>query len=134
MSEESRRVFISYSIKDREFAEQLAAAMRERGAEPSLSEHGTVTKGDWLGELRARLGRSDAVVLVMPSASARSANSAFFEAGAARALGKDVIVVVPDTSAIEQDNIPIDVASTIVLDASKKPMSSVATTVLDAAA
>jgi hypothetical protein len=32
------------------------------------------------------------------------------------------------------NNIPFDVASTILLDASKKPASSIATTVLDATA
>jgi hypothetical protein len=134
MSDEKRKVFISYSVKDREFAEKLAAAISERGAEPSLSEHGRIAKIDWLGDLRKKLGNSDAVVLVMPSASAPSANSAFFEAGAARALGKDVIVVIPDRATVDQDNIPLDVATTVVLDASKKPVSSVATTVLDAAA
>jgi hypothetical protein len=128
------RLFISYSTRDREFVERLVAAMRERGAEPSLSEHGMSEKDDWPGDLSERLGKSDAVVLVMPPSSARSANSAFFEAGAARALGKDVIVVVPDRTTVDQGNIPFVVASTIVLDASKKSPSSIATTVLDAAA
>jgi hypothetical protein len=131
---ESRKVFISYSSRDREFAKILADSIARLGGDASLSEHGAVAQGDWLGNLRAKLGVSDAVVLIMPTSAARSANSTFFEAGAARALGKDVIVVIPDTAAIDQANIPYDLASTIVLDASKKPIDSVAMTVMKTAA
>ena len=45
--------------------------------------------------MREALEASDGVVLVVPEPGASKANKAFFEAGAARALGKPVVAVLP---------------------------------------
>jgi hypothetical protein len=60
-------------------------------------------------------------------------NSTFVEAGGARAIGKDVIVVVPDLQGIDRTDIPFDLVKTIVVDANKQPIGIVAATVLSAA-
>lgn len=133
MSGEKRNIFISYSFADQEFAQRLAKSISNLGGLPALSGHGAIGEGDWIGGLRTKLAESDTVILVMPAPSARSANATFFEAGAARALGKDVIVVVPDLDAVDQSNIPYDVASSILLDASKKPIDAIAQKVMEAA-
>jgi hypothetical protein len=126
------RIFISYSQRDQEFARHLAQTLRRQGGEPWLSEHGLLAGSDWLTSLKENLQASDALVLIMPSTSAVSGNSAFFEAGAAKAIGKDVIVVVPELQSVDRSNIPYDLASTVVIDASKKPIDVVANTVLGA--
>ena len=100
-----RRVLISYSFADREFAQGLASSINNLGGTAALSGHGAVGEADWLGGLRSKLAESDMVILVMPPPSARSANATFFEAGAARALGKEVVVVVPDIDSVDQSNI-----------------------------
>lgn len=133
MIDQKPRIFISYSVGDRVFAERLAASLRKLGATSSLSGHGEIAQVDWLGELKEKLANSDIAILVMPASRARSANATFFEVGAARALGKEVIVVVPDVDAIDQGNIPYDVASSVVLDALKKPIETVALKVMEAA-
>lgn len=134
MSEKGRSFFISHSFSDREFAQQLATSIIKLGGKTSLSGHGTIAEGSvWLDGLRERLRASDAVILVMPSQSAKSANSTFFEAGAARALGKEVIVVVPDIQNVDQANIPFEVASSVVLDATRKSIDSIAQKVMEAA-
>ena len=128
-----RKVFISFSSADREFAQRLASSIKDLGGTTALSGHGAISGNEWLGDLRSKLAESDTVILVMPSPSAKSANATFFEAGAARALGKNVVVVIPDIDNVDQSNIPYDVASTILLDASKKPIDAVAQEVIKAA-
>lgn len=126
------RLFISYSHRDQDFARKLAQTLRKHGEEPWMSEHGVLAGSDWLTSLKDNLKVSDALVLIMPSTAAVSSNSAFFEAGAAKAIGKDVIVVVPDLENVDRSNIPYELASTVVLDASRKPIEVVANTVVGA--
>jgi hypothetical protein len=132
MPAQHRGIFISFSQRDREFASLLAKSLTEHGSTALMSEHGAVAGTDWLATLKDRLKASDAVVLVMPTTTAISSNSTFFEAGAARAIGKDVIVVVPDLEAVDRSNIPFDLARTVVLDANKQPIEAVVATVLSA--
>jgi len=125
-------LFISCSEQDREFAERLAKSLGERGRSSWMSAHGLLTDSDWLPTLKEKLANSEALVLVMPTTTAVSSNSAFFEAGAARAIGKDVVVIVPDLNEVDRTNIPYDLAKTIVVDATKQPIETVAATVLGA--
>jgi hypothetical protein len=126
------KIFISYSRHDQKFAKQLAKSLTDRGGDAWMSEHGMLAGDDWLTTLKDRLKKTDAFVLVMPSTAAASSNSTFFEAGAARAIGKDVVIVVPDLEEVDRTNIPYDLARTVVLDASKQPIENVAETVLGA--
>jgi TIR domain len=121
------KLFISYSRHDKKFAKQLAKSLTERGGDAWLSEHGMLAGDDWLTTLKDRLKITDAFVLVMPSTTAVSSNSTF-----ARAIGKDVVIVVPDLEEVDRTNIPYDLARTVVVDASKQPIENVAETVLGA--
>lgn len=127
-----RKIFISYASSDREFVQDLARSLDARGGKAWFSEHGLGVGSDWLPGLRNRRETSDAVVLVMPSLTAASSNSAFFEAGAARAIGKDVFVIVRDIEAVDRTNIPLDLAKMVVVDAGKQPIENVAATVMGA--
>jgi hypothetical protein len=127
-----RRIFISYASSDREFVQELARSLDARGGKASFSEHGLGVESDWLADLRNRLEKSDTVVLVMPSLTAASSNNAFFEVGAARAIGKDVVIVVRDIDTVDRTNIPLDLARMVVVDAGKQPIEQVAATVMGA--
>lgn len=125
-------IFISYSHHDQDFAKELARSLTERGGDAVMSEHGGLDGDEWLTGLKDRLKSSDAFVLVMPTTTSSSSNSTFFEAGAARAIGKNVVIVVPDLQKVDRTNIPYDLARTVVVDATKQPIGNVAATVLSA--
>jgi hypothetical protein len=94
-------VFISYSQADREFAEWLRSGIQALGAVVQSDESGLKPGESWdqaLPALREALETSDGVVLVVPEPGTPKANAAFFEAGAARALGKPVVVVLLTSS------------------------------------
>ena len=125
-----KNVFISYDNQNREFASKLATSLEKVGVKPFLSGQEFRTGSNWLEGLKDHVKTADGFVLVMPAATSGSSNSSFFEVGVARAFGKKVVVVVPDIDNVDRTNIPIDIANTVVIDAAKQPLKSVAATVL----
>jgi hypothetical protein len=123
-----KNVFISYASENRAFAADLANHLSDRGIKSFLSGN-DVRGGKWLEGLRDRVETADGFILVMPAETVKSSNNAFFEAGVARALGKSVVVVVPDIEDVDQSNIPVDLADAIIVDAAKKSLKSVAESV-----
>jgi nucleoside 2-deoxyribosyltransferase len=119
-------IFISHTSTDRDFAASLAGSLKERGFASFLSGTDIHAGSKWLDHLKEQVKRADGFVLVMPTVTAPSSNNAFFEVGVARALGKSVVVVVPDIEEVDQSNIPVDLADTVIVDAAKKPLKTVA--------
>ena len=88
-----RRVFISYSYDDHEYAEKLREALAEldiiSGFDPIETTSGeTVRK-----TIRKRIEAADAVVVLI-SKGALASSWVMFELGAAEALGKKVVPIV----------------------------------------
>ena len=126
------KIFISYSYADRAFAENLRDRIKCLGVsveDPFLMESSGI---EWANSIRASLERADAVLLVVPEAGTRGANNAFFEAGAAHALGKPVVAVVPEQETSRLREMPSDLLNFAVMDASKQPIEAVAKTVVHA--
>ena len=127
-----KRVFISHAHKDREFAHSLGANIEALGVmvdDPALNlSSGSV----WAEAVRNSLEQADAVVIVVPEAGSAGANNAFFEAGAAHALGKPVVAVVPEQQASRLRELPSDLLDFAVMDASRQPIEAVAKTVVHA--
>jgi formylglycine-generating enzyme required for sulfatase activity len=93
-SQESRlRVFISYSRKDEDFAEDLLAGLMAVGFSASLDKHDIAAGEDW----EARLGRliegADTVVFVISPDSIKS-ERCFWEVEKATALKKRLLPIV----------------------------------------
>jgi hypothetical protein len=126
MSAADMQVFISHTSKDRDFAASLAGSLKERGFGSFLSGTDSHAGSKWLDHLKEKVERADGFILVMPAERSPSGNNAFFEAGVARALGKSVVVVVPDLEEVDRSNIPVDLADTVIMDAAKKSLKSVA--------
>lgn len=124
--EDHMNIFISHASTDHDFAANLAGSLKERGFASYLSGSEIHAGSKWLDHLRAAVEKADGFVLVMPTVTASSSNNAFFEAGVARALGKSVVVVVPHLNEVDQSNIPVDLADTVIVDAAKKSLKSVA--------
>ena len=87
-------VFISYSQADRELFGRLRSGIQALGANVRSDESGLKPGESWDRALREALEASDGVVLVVPEPGTPKANAAFFEVGAARALGKPVVAVL----------------------------------------
>jgi predicted nucleotide-binding protein len=131
MPEHSRRIFISYSSEDRDFAKQLGNLLKNRGA--SVFQDADIVPGRvWADGLRAEIEQSTALILVIPSRNAANRNNVLFEAGAARALGKRVFAVLPPKHAVSSVDLPTDIADLLVLDADRRSLESIADTLLHA--
>src|SRR3989304_5495534 len=81
---------------ERGLADKQKGAITNRGH--TVQELSTsVSSGSvWADAVQLTLKSSDAVVLIVPEPGSPGANNAFFEVGAARALGKPVLAVMPD--------------------------------------
>ncbi len=118
-------LFISYSRADRAFAEQLRSRIETLGANVWSDESKIEPGENWDQALRRALEASDGVVLVVPERGAPKANAAFFEAGAARALGKPVVAVIPDAEPSRVGGFS-DVYGPDVFDGARVPPESLA--------
>lgn len=125
-----KNIFISYDQDNQEFASQLAHSLEKQGITAVMSGH--EVGSNWLEGLKDQVKLADVFVLVMPDMLAPSSNSTFFEAGVARAFGKEVVIVVPDLQKVDRSNIPFDLAKAVVVNAAKQPLESVTATVLGA--
>ena len=121
--------FISYGSQDRAFAADLADRLNDLGFKSILWGDEIRAGSKWTDTLKDQVEAADGFVLVMPTKTSRSSNNAFFETGVARALGKSVVVVVPDIEDVDQSNIPVDLANTVIVDATKKSLKSIADSV-----
>ena len=63
--ERKTRVFISYSRKDAAFAEQLLAALGDRGFDPFLDKKDILPGEPWRDRLGALILSADAVVFIV---------------------------------------------------------------------
>lgn len=89
-----RRVFISHSAQDANWARSFAQSLKNRGVSVWFDEF-DVQPGESLGEaLEAGLRNSDVVVTLLDAGSSSEAN-VFFELGAAIGMGKKLVPIVP---------------------------------------
>jgi len=89
-----RKVFISHTARDAEWARSFAKALKERGVSVWFDEF-DVQPGDSLREaLESGLRNSDVLVALL-DAEAPAKPNLFFELGAAIGMGKRVVPIVP---------------------------------------
>jgi hypothetical protein len=124
------QLFISYSSRDRDFARELAEHLEKQGISVFYDKH--ISPGDeWPSFLRKKIEESSALVLLVPSPDSPHRNTLWFEAGAAKALGKRVLAVLPPGRSTKE--LPINVADIIVLDTDQRPLEGIAATLAQAA-
>ena len=115
------QTFISLSFADRQVAQDLGREIANLGVSVCDPFRAIGLGSDWQAELRQALEGSDNLIIVVPSPGSKGANNAFFEAGAARALGKPVIAVLPVAEEERIRELPADLFGSMVVDGSKKP-------------
>lgn len=125
------KFFMAYSRADRDYAASLAAEIERRGAVVWRDEAALQPGVNWESALREALNDSDATILVLPRDGAKGANNAIFEAGAAKALGKKVLVVARGDGDRE---FPDTIADIAIFNAGSKPLHEIAATLVRNAA
>ena len=125
-------LFISHALADREFAAELQRGMEKLGA--TVYDPVTEMKaGESLSTaIRQALEDSDGFVFVVPAPGTSGANFAFFEAGAARAMGKRIVAVMPKSEKSRMNELPSDLYGLGVFDASRKAPGDVAASLMNA--
>jgi hypothetical protein len=121
------KFFLAYSPADKKYAASLAAEIEQRGASVWQDEGSLAPGVEWEASLREALNDSGATILLLPREGAKGANNAIFEAGAAKALGKKVIVVSRGPGDRE---FPKNIADMAIFDAENKPMQEIADTLV----
>jgi len=100
-----RKVFISHTARDTEWARSFARALKERGVNVWFDEF-DVQPGESLREaLESGLRNSDVFVALL-DAEAPAKPNLFFELGAAIGMGKRVVPIVP--KGIDLGALPLD--------------------------
>ena len=122
MAKSAKRFFLSYAHQDREFARELA---KQRGA-TVLIESPLATANRLEERLRSQLDEATALILIVPARDVKDRNQIWFEAGAAKALGKKVLAVVPPERTVARSDLPVDLASFLVLDTQMDRLSDIA--------
>lgn len=124
----SKRLFLSYSRTDQEFAWQLRDRLAAKGL--VIGEQSTAARAgeSWVNAIRQDLESADALLAVIPESGRGTANNVFFEIGAAHALSKPILAVIPDENGHARRELPTDLMGMFVLDAENKSMDAVANT------
>lgn len=94
-------VFISYSNRDAGLAEQLASSLARLGLRTLDPTRAIAPGGNWRKEIQAAIKQSDALILIA-SPEVLASSWVLYEAGAAEALGKRVVVLLPDKHSIAE--------------------------------
>ena len=103
---EKRRVFISHSTGDADWARSFAQALKERGVSVWFDEFDVQPGESVRDALEAGLRSSDVLVALLDADSPSKPNL-FFELGAALGMGKRVVAIVP--KGLDPSVLPLDV-------------------------
>src|SRR5260370_20675217 len=125
MHKKERRVFLSYASRDKDFANQLGKLLSKRGF--SVFSDDNIRWGEvWTDVLRKEIEDATALILLIPTSDVVNRNNLWFEAGAAKALGKPVLAVLPPHHRARRTELPTHIANLLVLDADQRPLESIA--------
>ena len=118
------RLFLSYAMSDQVFAAKLKRALAARGVE-AFDSHKDLKPGeDISASLIGRLKRSDMLIFVVPRFEGQG-KGALAELGAAKALGKRIVAVLPDRMRFANTDVSV-LGNTYSLDAAGRDVSALA--------
>ncbi len=100
-------VFISYTARDKAWAEALAAHLQEEGIKSWIPDHSAIARGSVISEFRRGLRESEYLVVILGTEALRSSPWVHFEWGAAIGTEKRVFVVSPRGSNVDPGELPI---------------------------
>ncbi|HEY6632972.1 MAG TPA: toll/interleukin-1 receptor domain-containing protein [Rhizobiaceae bacterium] len=112
------RLFFSHSGDDADFARRLASRLRNAGFETFIDIDDIQPGENWSKAILRALEMSDKLIFIVPSREG-SGKNALIELGAARALGKPILAVMPDSSRAWNSEVARAISNSAVLDASR---------------
>lgn len=113
-----KRVFLAYGDEDSGFARHLAELLANGGHQPFDVPASASEDGDVSDAILNALRQADTVVFVVPAREG-AGKGALEELGAARALGKRIVAVMPDGSRAWNTGIARAISRAPVVDASR---------------
>ena len=109
-----KRVFLSFSKRDRKIAAALERELKKLGISAFNSDDELKEGSDWRKEVNAAIRKSDMVVVVLGEPDEVAGGWIGYEVGSATALGKDVVVMKPSSYSV--GDLPVDLAGWRTLD------------------
>jgi len=107
-------VFMSYRNRDAKLAGRVASALKHLGFD-ALDPTRDLRPGEnWRKAIQSAIKRSDAVIMVALTPQALSASWMGYEAGIAEALGKRIMLLLPNKYPVAE--LPDDFASTPIVE------------------
>lgn len=114
----AKRLFVSYGVDDAKFAKHLLTRLKHEGFD-TLDAASSLRPGDkWGDTILKALRSADRIVFVVPSREGGGKN-ALAELGAARAMGKEIIAVIPDSSRAWNSDVARAISDNVIVDASR---------------
>jgi len=107
-------VFISYGQRDAELAGRFEAALKHLGLDAFNPARETQPGADWRKSIQSAIKRSDAVIMLALTPRYLSSSWMSYEAGIAEALGKRVMLLLPNRYSVTE--LPADFASTQIVE------------------
>ncbi|MGH6924344.1 MAG: toll/interleukin-1 receptor domain-containing protein [Propylenella sp.] len=129
MADPGRRVFLSYASSDSRFASRLAEALSASGVDARLDTEAVEPGGNLEESILSVLRESDIVVFVVPEREG-AGKWALAELGAARALGKRIVAVVPEASRYHNSDVARILSGSAVIDASSLPKEALVNAIM----
>lgn len=128
---DTRKVFLSYASGDREFASRVRDAVAGQGAEAVDVQPDLKPGSDPGAAVMDALRSADLFVFVVPEKEG-SGKHALMELGAAKALGKRIVALMPDRHRASNTDVAVRLSDVMLLDAGEKPADTVAEQLLSA--
>ena len=113
-----QKVFLSYSWEDRPFAEKLSRILTENGAKV-MNPANDIPAGSKIQDaILKAVKNSSSMIFVIPQQEG-AGKHALVELGAARALGKRILAVSPNSSRLHNSGFARVITENAVVDASR---------------
>lgn len=129
-----KKIFISYTADDRAFADELRRAMMAHHDVQVWDPVSAIMPGGKIEEtIKANLNSSDLFVYIIPEKEG-SGKWSLFELGAAKALRKRIVAVLPDTGRVANSAVAAKLADSLVVSQDRNSAKEIAERILEKAA
>jgi TIR domain len=109
-----RTIFISHGERDADLAQRVESALQRVGLDAFNPAREVRPGDDWRKSIQAAIKRSDALIMLFSTPHHLSSSWMTYEAGMAEALGKRVMVLLPNKYPVTE--LPADVASAQIVE------------------
>jgi hypothetical protein len=128
-----KTIFFSYSKEDRAFADKLRNAMIAQ-SDVQVWDPASLMTGATIEEvIREKLKSSDLFVYIVPQREG-SGKWSLFELGAAKALGKRIVAVLPNSKHFANSALAAQLADSLVVNQDSNSTTEIAKQILEKAA